>query len=182
MSEAQKLREQLEELGFTLLEDSRENASAVLTVEAWVRYSPYALIPIPIRGDDESDASYNSRVEIANESIEDLFAQDARDAVLLEHQDTEPYVEPQPQYDSEEPADAAYEIPDAGDYYAYVPPPVVAAAPEQAVAEPTPAYEASENVVPPAPVEYAEAHRARLLVIRASLITSLEEIDALLGS
>ena len=184
MSELQELQGQLSELGFVLLEDTHTNASAVLQVEVWVRYTPYALIPIPIRGEEESDESYNSRIAIANESIADIFEQDAAEATLLQQVDVpEPeYVEPQPEYSYDEPEqepEQEYAPVDAGDYYAYVPP--VVAQPEPEYVEPVEEPTLEENVGLSEPVEYDDADRAKLVIIRASLISALEEIDSLLN-
>jgi hypothetical protein len=180
MNEVQQLRDQLQELGFTVLHDYNEthSSNSVLSVEAWVRNSPYALIPIPMRDEDEDDYSFGRRVNIANESIEELFAAEAREAALLAGGFVEEsHVEPEPEeYVGEEPT--VVEIPDYSpdgtDYYAYVAPTPPTSDPVEVAL----AAQAEEKTDQPVTNEYAEAHRAKLIAIRANLQQSIDEIDA----
>jgi hypothetical protein len=211
MSEVQQLRDQLEELGFTVLNDANEqNATfGVLPVEAWVRYTPYALIPVPMRGDSETERSYTTRIHIADESVEALYAQAAgRDSEFsIPSFDIEPEPTPEPAYeetpepdydsviyDDEQPAvivvpDYITDPDDDNDYYAYIPP-VVEPEP-QPEPEPEPI---EEPVVEEAPTpvepeksetndstEYAEVDRAKLVELRSQVQSFIDTLDEILG-
>lgn len=190
MNEVQQLREQLEESGFTLLEDERVQSDNVLNVEAWVRYAPYALIPIPIRGEYEDDTSYNYRIAVANSSIEELFAQDAQAAVQLSQQHLDPVVEVPFAEQIDEPIfalepEAEYSIADE-DYYAYK-------APEKEVTDaPLNAMELvdsslvideepAKNIDSDTPQVYDEEQHKALLDIHSTLTDALDKLDTILA-
>ena len=183
MTEVQQLREQLEELGFILLKRSEAHAASVLDVEVWVRYTPYALIPIPIRGNSEDDASYNSRISIANDSIADLFVQDENEAILLSEEQTEPVVE-LPEIEEPIQEEEPYVSPLTEDYYAYKPKFDAESAtspyPQISVEEPE-ALEV-EKPVEDDSTEYDKASRDKLVQVRLSLLAAVAEIDAILGN
>jgi len=70
MSDIDFLRTRLTEEGFSVLNGAQNHGTAALPVEVWVRENPYSLVPIPVRGEQEDDYSWNSRIAVANSAFE----------------------------------------------------------------------------------------------------------------